>query len=159
MWRFLYVVRIDAYGTYGSFLFLLVDEHDEKADRQQCAGHPMPRSAKALVSSAPRPAPRKKSDHAEVGQRFVQHLAVVRVEVNAQRLRAAAHIADAHRARVGWPRTLRKVCTCMAQTNETSALAAVLPSCGRKPTRNSSTISAKRISCRQCTLSMCLKCR
>ena len=31
----------------------------------------------------------------------MQHLAVARVEVNAQRLRAAAHIADAHRARVG----------------------------------------------------------
>ena len=78
-------------GRYGSFRFLLTDEHDEKADRQQCAGHP-----DAALGKGPRQqraetrAHGKKSDHAEVGQRFVQHLAVVRVEVDAQRLGAAA---------------------------------------------------------------------
>ena len=52
------------------------------------------------------------------------------------------------------PRTLRKVCTCIAQTNETSAIAKVVTSCGRKPTKNSSTISARMMSWRQCTFSM-----
>ena len=41
-------------GTYGSFCFLLTDEHDEKADRQQCAGHQRPHVFQAMMRRRPR---------------------------------------------------------------------------------------------------------
>ena len=44
---------------------------------------------------------------------------------------------------------MRKVCTCIAQANETSALAIRFHSCGKKPTTNSITISHSTTSCRQ----------
>ena len=43
----------------------------------------------------------KNADHAEIGQRAAEHGGVFIVEILAQRFRAAAEIADAHRARVG----------------------------------------------------------
>ena len=79
-----------------------MDEHDKKAHRQQRAGEPDPADAEARREQCAEPrAGGEHADHAEVRQRLVQHLAVMRVEVDAQRLRAAAHVADAHGAGIG----------------------------------------------------------
>jgi len=81
------------------FSLVLADEHDKKADRQQRAGHPDPALGEILRQQrATARAQSKEADHAEIRQRLVQHLAVVRVKIGAQRVRAAAHIADAHGA-------------------------------------------------------------
>ena len=60
-----------------------MDEHDEKAHRQQRAGEPDPADAEARREQCAEPrAGGEHADHAEVRQRLVQHLAVMRVEVD-----------------------------------------------------------------------------
>ena len=46
-------------------------------------------------------AQREQQHYAEIRQRLAEDLLIPRMEVGAQRLRAAAHIADAHGAGVG----------------------------------------------------------
>ena len=83
------------------FFHVLTHEHHQKTDRQQNARDPdaLFRVARRQYAAASC-AERKHTDHCKISHRLLQDLLVVRVEIGAQRVRAAAHVADAHRARV-----------------------------------------------------------
>ena len=79
-----------------------MDEHNEKTDGQQAAGQPdRPRAPMEGGYAADTRAQREQQHHAEIRQRLVEYFLIPRMEVGAQRLRTAAHIADAHGAGVG----------------------------------------------------------
>ena len=86
-----------------ALLFLcLFYKHHEKAYCQQSAGKPDRADGKNVCQQRAKPgAEREQADHAEIRQRLVEYFLIPRMEVGAQRLRSAAHIADAHGAGVG----------------------------------------------------------
>lgn len=85
-----------------SLCLCLFNKHHEKAYCQQSAGKPDRADGKNVCQQRAKPgAEREQADHAEIRQRLVQDRDIARVEIRAQRLGAAAHVADAHGACVG----------------------------------------------------------
>ena len=67
---------------FAEFLFLVVDEHNEKTDGQQPAGQPdRPRAPMEGGYAADTRAQREQQHHAEIRQRLVEYFLIPRMEV------------------------------------------------------------------------------